>query len=318
MINAHALDAESFGRHYAGTEIDSEWVSIQPTYDCDRAVLKVKFPARFRPNKISVQATAEYIPSPFQGLSDPRFIARTTRIHDLETDRIHKQLEQEGNTFVLSIDDPVPAMTYKISWKFETSATGLANLQEIAIVEANCRALLESIRENVTAVTDQIEKTTDELKTKIRSIISKDDHKLKVSLMIFDDERNQLVTIWPPEMREKLTLYSGEGCAGFAFEKVRSVLYHPSKDPHGLFIRSAELQDGSDQTDPAVLLSFPWVHAATNVKGINKVVGVMNLSTVTKTSGLLSLFDDPERAAVMQKIQNLVTESGREMMCTIN
>jgi hypothetical protein len=99
----------------------------------------------------------------------------------------------------------------------------------------------------------------------------------------------------------------GEGCAGFAFEKVRPVLYHQATDTIGYYISSQERMETEGTTglhDKKCLLSLPWIHDS----GI--VAGAATIAALQEDSILLSLFDLPakeqqEKIAVLHALTGL-------------
>lgn len=322
LMNGHALNADEFARHYNGTNLESEYASISCEGACDQLVLRVGFPPKYELQLLEFQTSAEYVPAPLQGVNDERLDRGETKPHDAETERIRSYLKIENDGAVLTCPEPVPGLIYKICWKFRRLAdppeSDLVAYSAVAAAKERLLALAKQAKSdsNVSAQWLRARAILDELVGDINGDTAPEE--LHVSVMVFDDASQRLRFVCANTDPRKLPtgdFISGEGCAGFVFEKARNLLYHPARDALGYFIHSNERSDLTQAQEPAVLMSFPWIH---NIEDSRKpiVMGVINVSSFVSTSKFLPLFSlpGPQKDQVMDKFQRLVTMAARRLL----
>ncbi|HEX4593630.1 MAG TPA: hypothetical protein VH157_05125 [Bryobacteraceae bacterium] len=323
VMNGHALSAEEFPRHYWGTRLDSEYASITCDGAFDHLVLNVKFPPKYDLSLLEFDAIAEFVPAPLSGIEDPRLDLGQTHRHDVETDRIRGYLKCDSTEVILTCPQPTPGLIYKVRWKFKCLASPPAgDLSVMAGLEAATSRLIRIAQAAPTDSTahadwERIRSKLEALTAGINSVLPPaNSEPLHVSVMVFDKTSQRLRFVCSNTDPEKLPLgdfISGEGCAGFAFEKLRCVLYHPEKDSDGYFIRNEERTISGLGQDPVVMASFPWIYSHGHGQ---LVVGVVNVSSFVPTSKFLPLFDtqDPGKVALMRQLQELVAQTASQLL----
>jgi hypothetical protein len=285
----------------------------------------VRFPENYDLKPLEFQVSAEYVAAPLQGIDDDRLDRGDVRPHDAETRRIGGHLRAQPDGYVLTCPQPVPGMIYKLRWRFreQPSAGSRQELMEAARITAARGRLL---RMTAAAATDSAARSDWERARSILEVFAGDIHaivpgepeELHVSVMVFDEGCNRLKFICSnaePESLPAADFFSGEGYAGFAFEKARSILYHPSRDPLGYFIHGYEWPAAERLREPVVLASFPWIHNPGDHRR-RFVVGVVNIESNLATTKLLRLFDAPEdeQARVMKQLQDLANLTARRLL----
>ena len=322
LMNGHALSAEEFPRHYWGTPQDSEYASITCDGAFDQLILNVRFPQKYDLNSLEFDAIAEYVPAPLEGIDDKRLDLGQTVRHDQETNRVRGYLRCGPAEVTLTCPQPTPGMIYKIRWRFRNLAAPPGpDLAAAANVDVSIDRLLRVAK---TAQTDPLARadwnrarsTLDALASEINQTLPPVNNELlRVSVMVFDKSSQRLRFVGSNTDPHELPagdFISGEGCAGFAFEKLRCVLYHPAKDTLGYFIGNAE-RSSSLGPDPVVMASFPWIY---DYAGGQIPVGVVNVSSLNPASKLLPLFDvqEPRKVALMRALQELVAQSASQLL----
>jgi hypothetical protein len=310
LINGHALTAEDFQRHYSG--LDAEYASITCDGAYELMTLEVKFPEGYNLSSLEFSPIAEYVPAPLRGIDDERLDrGADTKRHDTETERIRPHGRLTGRGYVLTIPKPVPGMVYRVQWKFPSPDKATkGELKAAAEVAGAQRTLLElaasagrdSGDPAVRARWDTVRAILGTLAGDISKVIHSRE-KLRITAMVFDTDSRHLkfvCTNMEPQEMPSAAFFAGEGCAGFAFDKVRSLLYHAAADDIGYFIREKEWVgaglEGNPMSDPVVLASFPWVHKPPGAeRGL--IVGVINVSSRESQTALLQLFDDAQGQA---------------------
>jgi len=146
-------------------------------------------------------------------------------------------------------------MIYKLRWTFPSAGGTPPPLSAAAVVQVAQEKLLEAA---ATAATEtplplfaQVRSNLVDLARDINSTVSGSDESFDVSLMVFDERSNRLRFVGTNS--DKLPegdFYSGEGCAGFAFEKASSILYHPARDKIGYFIQRKERPNEEGSQNP--------------------------------------------------------------------
>lgn len=322
LMNGHVLTKDEFARHYRSKKQDSEWASVTADVACDLLTLDVQFPSTYDVNGLQFRAVAEYVPAPLKGTNDDRLDKGLTKKHDEETERISGNIRKEGNGYVLTCPQPMPGMIYKLCWSFPAAAHAPTPLSATAMVRAAQEKLLNAAATALSAKPDarlaQVQALLIDLGNDINANIVGSNERFDISLMVFDEESNRLKFVGANGKRlPKGDFYSGEGCAGFAFEKASSILYHPARDKIGYFVGRGERQTEAEINEPEVLASVPWIHASQEHSQI--VVGVVNVSTALKTTALLQFFDLPEAdlSDKMLKLQDLCNLWVRELLSDV-
>ncbi|MBS1849419.1 MAG: metallophosphoesterase [Acidobacteria bacterium] len=314
LMNGHVLTGQEFARHYEGQNIDSEYSSIAPDGACDLMTLSVQFPQDYPLDSLEFRCSAEYLPAPLQSAADERLSTGSgAKGHDDETSRIEGNLRREGNGYVLTCPQPVPGMIYKMLWRFPAPAAGgvSPDLEQEAKIASILQRLLAlpATRPMINTLEfrewNRIFSLLDGLAQDINARIPGAPEKIDITVMVFDDTSKRLKFVCSNQGNlPQGEFFSGEGCAGLAFEKARIFLYHPDIDKLGYFIRPCESPSGTLTQEPTVLICFPWVYE-------QRVLGVINVSALGKTTKLLKLFSAAERdghtVKVLQDLATLAT-----------
>ncbi len=318
LISGHTLTPREFQRHYAGKEQEWEVASLFCYLPAEVLTLEVQFPTGYKLDGRHVEACSEYTPAPLKGVRDEDFDWDQLKPHDDESARVRDGLQILSATLRLTVHNPIPGFLYKIKWipkeqsgsNVEPLGRGVTLQSEAhaARVQGELLTIARAVAAGVADVSgkyDSIAATLRALAEDFAKVNNLKGESIDIGIMVFHREDTRLHTVCAPfgKIAELLkeTFVSGEGCAGFVFEKVRPLLYHPARDTIGYFIRPEERPGrGSGLLQPTVLLCFPWVEA-----GI--VVGVVNVSTQQEDSGFLRLFDLPQtesekQIALMQEL----------------
>jgi 3',5'-cyclic AMP phosphodiesterase CpdA len=318
LINGHTLTPREFQRHYAGKMQELEDASLFCYVPTEILTLEVHFPSGCQMDDCHVEPRAEYAPAPLKGVRDADFDWNALKPHEHESARARDSLQILPSAFRLTIHNPIPGFLYRIRWfPKEQPGAKVNSLAPRVTLEDEARAVrvqdeLLTIARGVAAGVADVGGKYDSIAAPLRTLAEDftkvnnlKGERIDVGIMVFHREDTRLHTVCATfgEIAELLkeTFVSGEGCAGFVFEKVRPLLYHPARDTIGYFVRPEERPGcGSGLLQPTVLLCFPWVEA-----GI--VVGVVNVSTQQQDSGFLRLFDLPptdaeKENALMQEL----------------
>lgn len=337
VINAHVFTGEELIRHYGNT-LDAEFSSITADEACESMSLTIEFPPNVDLQSLRFQAVAEYVPAPLKGFKDQRLDTGTgTRVHDEETERIRGYLRPGANSYSLNCPQPVPGMIYKIRWKFpEVRAAGGEELETAARIDTAQLQMLQfagKVRDRdpeiqaewnrqrsvLQSIGRDVNNFLDALSGKPRtSPAALEDFRL--SMMVLDDQDQDQASALRfvcsyPEEAIKGEFYPGEGCAGFAFEKGRHILYHQKRDKIGMFIHRYEQRGDAQGEEPVMLASFPCLYPS-GKGGRPIVIAVMNISSLVPATKLLRLFDADERqsAGVIRQIQAVVNYAAVKML----
>ena len=307
LMNGHVLTAEEFVRHYSGTKTDAEYASITCDEDCEFLTLEVQFPDSYNLDSLDFQAIAEYVPAPLHTTEDSRLDYGETKVHDKETKRIQGNIRPGTKGRIFTCPRPIPGMIYKLRWKFPKAPEGTEKLEPAAVVNKAKEKLLKMASDPQAA--DDLKRAQSilvALENDVNRILGGPQEQFDISVMVFDESAQRLKFICSnmagPAPGD---LWAGEGCAGFAFEKARAILYHPKRDSLGYFIHRDEWIGGGQMQEPEVLACFPWIHSLPgDPRGL--VVGVVNLNSFNQQTKLLKLFDNPDNLAVtMKKLRDL-------------
>jgi len=325
LLNGHTLTPREFQRHYAGKEQDWEDASLFCYVAAEILTLEVRFPSGYQLDNRRVEPCAEYAPAPLKGVRDADFEWNVLKPHEDESARARDGLQILPSAFRLTIPNPIPGFLYKIRWvpneQIETTVNSLVprvtllDEARVARVQDELFAIAQGVAagaEDASGKYDSMAASLRALADAFESVSNLQDESIDIGIMVFHRQDTRLYTVCATfgKIAELLkeTFVSGEGCAGFVFEKVRPLLYHPARDTIGYFIRPDERPGcGLGLLQPTVLLCFPWVEA-----GI--VVGVVNISTQKQDSGLLRLFDLPQTEsekenALMQELVRRATHN---------
>jgi len=173
----------------------------------------------------------------------------------------------------------VPGFVYVVRWSFPAVTTTPVNRTALEAVQTAKQRLLAIAREaaeggQVAAHQySKIREILQALEASLRAeLLAPPGTQLDISLMVFDDDPSQQVlrfvgtaaddiaSLWSESFR------SGEGCAGFVFEKGRPLLYDAgAPDDIGLYIKPEERREADGQTaliPYKCLLTLPWLHAS--------------------------------------------------------
>ncbi|HXP70778.1 MAG TPA: metallophosphoesterase [Candidatus Dormibacteraeota bacterium] len=319
LMNGHVLTKEEFARHYDGTSQYSEWASVTAHHACDLLTLDVQFPQQYDMAGSEFYAVAEYVPAPLKGPSDERLDRGETKPHEDETKRIARGFRVKGNGVVLSCPQPIPGMIYRLCWKLPGAGGPQPNLSSGAFVEASREKLLKMVGPTNPAgrqLFEHVRSVLEKLANDLNSRLSGPSETFKVTLMVFEKNSRRLKFV-ATNMGDLPTadFYSGEGCAGYAFEKASSIMYHPERDDIGYFIHPGESGDEGRMEEPVVLLSIPWVHDSQDQQQI--VVGVVNISTKLRTTKLLGIFDARDREDKLLSFQALANLWAKQLLFDI-
>lgn len=321
LINAHVISAKEFARHYTGTKIKSEYATVTCDEACDLMTLSVEFPPRANVGALHFQAVAEYVEAPLRGVTDERLDrGETVGAHEEETRRL--RVREEGGARMLICPNPVPGMIYKLCWTFEPDEMAVPNLPFEAEVEAGREALLAMAAARSGAAQKDWEgarAVVDALAAEIAQRLGDENERLVVSFSLFDERSNRLKYVCANMEREALPSvewFSGEGCAGFAFEKGREVFYHEKADEVGRFIHANEAPEFAGIPDPEALASFPWTYGSTPQR-TGVVVGAVDIASRRKTSKLLDLINPAssvdKKKEVVRILQTLTDAAGETL-----
>jgi len=313
LMNGHALTAEEFDRHCRGMNLDFDYASVTCERACDLLTLVVEFPPKFDLNSLEFKASAEYVAAPLRGTDDDRIDWGVSREHAIETLRIGANIRQEPSRCQLTCPEPVPGVIYKLIWKFRTTPAkvtpNLVTVEKCAAAKERLLALLQPMDQAVKDRWNLARSILDSLARALAATIAINEA-LHISVMIFDEHSNRLRTVCSntePERMPRGEFASGEGCAGYVFEKTRYLLYHRSRDPIGYFIRPGERPEMRGLQEPVVLASFPWIYSSGPGQPL-LVLGVVNVCSFEPATGFLALFDLPadEQNARMKDMHTLI------------
>jgi hypothetical protein len=321
LMNGHALTAEEFKKHYSGMNLDSEYVSITCDGACDLLTLIVEFPPEYSLDSLDFDVSAEYVLAPLKGTDDDRLDWGITRKHPAETSRIRGYVRRESSRrHLLTCPEPISGVRYKLLWKFRKTSPKVAPSPAVIEKGADAKrrlfALAPSTNPQAKDRWIRARSILDSLAQALAAIVDTRES-LVIGVMVFDEDTNRLRTVCSntePECSPPGEFASGEGCAGFVFEKTRPLLYHRARDPKGYFIQPREWPEVAGMEEAIVLASFPWTYNPGAGQPL-LVLGVVNVSSLAPTTDLLKLFDLPEdkATAAMKSMSDLVTLYGDQL-----
>ncbi len=306
LMNGHALSAQEFQRRYVDAPLSAEYSTITCEHACEELTLFVEFPNEGHLEGLRYSAAALYLPAPLRELDvDPD---DDLKLHATESERAATGLRKEGRCLVLRVVRPVPGFMYRLSWKFRAEQNPKRPPLEIETTAfAGQRKLLEAARGAATrdpvaqAHYAQICGLVDVLAKELQQQLGAREE-LEASVMVFDEAALKLRIVAANfghiDELARVELISGEGCGGFSFEKVRTLLFHPSRDSIGYYIRAAEyaaVKPGAGAlVDQDYLVTIPWLYPAewpADPSLQKLVVGVVSIGSRKVDSRLARLFD---------------------------
>jgi len=319
LMNGHVLTAEEFAKHYSGLDLKSEYGSITCDGACDLLTLTMEFPAKYDMESIEFDACAEYVPAPLRGIDDDSLDWDDCREHSVETNRIGGNIRREFNRCTLTCPEPIPGVIYKLVWKFRKTSSGvvpLAAIQKCAAAKERLLALAPPASPQANERWSRARAILDSLARDLAYSVQIAES-LHIGVMVFNEASNRLRTVCSNTEPERIPtgeFASGEGCAGYVFEKTRYLLYHRERDPMGYFIQPWEWPDVPRMEEPVVLASFPWIYSPGPDQPL-LVLGVVNVCSFEPATELLTLFDLPEEkyTTAMKRMQDLVHLAGGEL-----
>lgn len=338
LMNGHALSVPEFRRRYADLPLTAEYASVTCDEACDALELEVSFEASpDLATTIAASAEACYQPAPLRELEVE--LNNELKVHAAESRRAEGYLRREERRLVLRVPRPVPGFVYRIRWRFlETSSERRIPLAIETAVQAGKARLIAAIEGAVEVADDSRDQAYQRLALPL-TVLEKElavqlrlkrQERLALSLMIFDESCQKLRIVCANfgSLTElaKVRLVSGEGCAGFTFEKARPLLYHPSRDTIGYNIRAEEYARAKEGrgtlVDHRYLVSVPWFYpppSSRRLEDQRMVVGVLNIGSDRIDSGLARLLDlgdaDPQsQLAELTELQNLTAAWGAAML----
>jgi len=324
LMNGHTLTRREFLHHYAGTGEEFEYSSIQCDFACEALANEVIFPQGYDVSRLEAAVEVLYLPAPVTEL-DVFSDEIRPRSHAQEAQRIRDRLRKKDNKIILEVPDPVPGFIYRIRWKLEHDE---AVVQDVPWqVKANARAGRQHLIDlgnrvvakdkRAVATYQKILQALDNIAIFVKQhdvlLQPKSSETLDLSLMVFDDATKRLRFV-ALSFAELETLFeggfvSGEGCAGWAFEKTRVVPYHPGTDDAHYFIDPEEWATG-ELIEQECMISVPWVYPGG--EGPNTTVGVLNIGSRKPDSELIAFLDlgEDEQAAKGETLMALTTKAG--------
>lgn len=302
MMNGHALTSKEFQRRYKGIKYEGEPVKGEfASIDCERAceILKlvINFPDDFDMGTIQKQyAQAYYYPR----TSAPN---SPMQPHDVETRRIKSKLSVENKAFVLEVNAPIPEFVYRVVWNYKPGPAGAGSsmLTERDLLAARER-LIEIARNAETSEQSDYQRVRDLLLKFLESVTRNyperaPTERLDISLTVFDDEKSVLrfAATGAGKISELFeeTLMTGEGCAGFCFEKAKVVYYDRATDRLKYYLDPDEVALGQNRPSSLkkaqVLIAIPWL-----VPGLDIPMGAVTIYSLARNSRLLPAILAPE------------------------
>lgn len=324
LINAHTLTPREFQRHYA--ERDQRWeeVALFCNVAAEALTIEVQFPDGYSLDDERVEAYVEYIPAPLKGVNDADFDHSYLTPHERESSRARESLQIRPGKVSLTIHNPIPGFLYKIRWMpVEQGDPPTPPPLEVEVAvrefqESMCRVARETAEGDPEASAEYqlLVDLLDTLAEDFTALCNLRNEELNISAMVFRQEESKLYTVCANygQIGEMLKepFEPGEGCAGFVFEKIRPVLYHAARDTTGHYIDPGERPEcGAGMIKAEVLFCVPWVQ-----DGI--VVGVVNVISQKKNSGLLRLFDLPEDSVERRALEELVKQAAANLFRMVN
>jgi len=325
LVNGHALTRQELQRKYVDRPLDREYASLMCYAACESLTGAVDFPPECDVGALRIACEVQYIPRPLISIDD--YDADSLKLHAQESARV--QIQREQDRIVLRCSNPVPGFIYRLLWGFPDTQNG----RRAPSLTAESRALagkarLLKLARNAAAREPQavaryssISLALVELARYLKGMVrGPEDETLDLSLMVFDEDCQKLrfvaATFGDIAELVEQTFVSGEGCGGFAFEKVRPMLYHPRRDEVGYYILPEEL--GARVLDPQeCLLSLPWLYPSEEALADDTKVTVgVNVGSQAMDSGLVELFDLPEevRSNTILRLRELTTEFANDIL----
>lgn len=323
LMNGHALDATEFQRKYLGQDMEWEYATLWCEEPTESLKLTVEFPDDFDQDTIE-ETGVHVVYEPWKARRGyGRIGGKDLRRHDAETNRVAGGLKSEGHgKFELSVAAPIPGLGYRIRWRYkDEELTGVRREDEERL-----RYVRQKLIEAAEQSADRPSPLYDDVQRYLR-IVQDDvesrypagdpDEQLSISLCVLDDRDPKcaalrFVATNVGAIGDLLdeTLVPGEGCAGFSFEKQKTLLYDKDRDEVGYYISPEEMAE--DRGEPTTLkphtflFTVPWVAAG------SVPVGVLSIGSTCRFSRLLQVFDldDESQKREMDRLVDLTGSFG--------
>lgn len=303
LLNCHALSELEFRRKYPRSAGGAAWEYATASAEdwVDLLRLTVEFPSDLDLDADidDFGAQALYVPYP----PDTKPSKETLRTHDEETARVRRSVRRTGRALVLEITQPVPTFAYRIRWRYKRKDSVSPSLRRAGQLRHLRNALIKSARDaaggSPNGVHAHTRRSLLHMAQDVAAPLQVIDpgEILDISLSITEDDTGLLRFVAAstplPELYAE-TLYPGEGCAGFCFEKGRVLFYNRSLDDIGYFISGDELRRERGRTalrDYETLIAVPWIDRESGLS-----VGVISIGSTSTSSRFLPIFDMPSRA----------------------
>jgi hypothetical protein len=302
LINGHALNAQQSRRKHGEQQVVWEYSSLLCDVPCESLRIEVAFPEGIRYE----QPDVEVLFQTWSAESGQSKAWEELPHHEAERERVKGDLKPEPGRIVFECHQPIPGFIYQLRWRLPETAQIVPPVHAEDRVEAGKAGLLrilDGAARGAREETARFESSTGLLNLLARDIAATlrfpESESLELSLAVYDSGTKKLRLVCAnngePRRIQARTFAPGEGCAGFAFEKARVVLYHPRRDSVGYFISSQEWDAGKDVAaagdsaarNERVLLCIPWVTPE------NIMLGVVSLGSRRPDTQLARLFDEP-------------------------
>jgi hypothetical protein len=303
LMNSHALSYGEFQRKYKDQPY--EYVSL-PCYEvADALTLVVEFPQACPVDRLRYDVTVLFKPGTMKTIDD--YEESELVPHGEEAERARRRLYRDGSRLILSCCEPLPGYVYQLRWKFPEDPPPGGSWDRVLYLNDKKKRLLE-----IAAGAAKQEFSSGGLYAKIRRILEAREAEVRaefhaapgnldLSLLAFDEDPAvkalRLVGANFGDIRDLqlIQFASGEGCAGFVFEKVRPQFYAdaPGQDTD-LYIAPGEGPEFAVFPVYKYLTTMPWLHPSGLLVGV-----ICAGSTAARPPG------DPVFGPEPQKIQRL-------------
>ncbi len=277
LMNSHALSYGEFQRKYKDQPY--EYVSL-PCYEpADALTLVVEFPAACPVDRLRYDVTVLFKPGTMKTIDD--YGESDLAPHPEETARARRRLYRDGSRLILACCEPIPGYVYQLQWKFPEDPARTwkwdellyANEKKLRLLEIRAGAVKQepSARDLYAGISRTLEGLEADVKTKLKASPGN----LELSLLAFDEDPKvkalRLVGANFGDLRDlqKIQFASGEGCAGFVFEKNRPQFYAavPGHDTE-LYIAPGEGPEFAAFPVYKYLTTMPWLHPSGLMVGV--------------------------------------------------
>jgi len=292
LINGHAMSADELQRKLSRSKETWEYAGAECSGATGALRLQVEFPGDVALLVEKYDGEALYEPNSLK-IADTEAVKQ----HDDESRRVMAVFKPDTNLLEIEVAEPVPGFIYRVRWSYQQirKASSQGHRQPEAAVKQVVHQLISLASGRNSPQHQEVCKTLHQLRSEVekRFLPTASGEVLDVSLFVMDDREGvlRLVAKSEPEHPEAYaaTLYPGEGCAGFSFEKQRVLFYDAERDALGYYLRPEELRDakgaGPDALMPQnLLITIPCVY-----EGVP--VGVVSIGSQSGYSRLLPIFE---------------------------